>query len=79
MPDWRIYSTIDMVNWKNYGTRLSVKRFAWSTNNAYAAQCVYRNGKFYWFVATFHKKDENSQAIGVASQTRSRAWQIACQ
>jgi hypothetical protein len=40
---------------------------------------VYRNGKFYWFVAMFHKKDENSQGIGVASQTRSRAWQIACQ
>jgi sucrose-6-phosphate hydrolase SacC (GH32 family) len=27
MPDWRIYSTTDMVHWKDYGTRLSPKTF----------------------------------------------------
>ena len=73
MPDWRIYSTTDMVHWKDYGVRLSPRTFAWATGDAYAAQCVYRNGKFYWFVATFHKKDENSQggsAIGVAVSDR---------
>ena len=73
MPDWRIYSITDMVHWKDYGTRLSPRTFAWATGDAYAAQCVYRNGKFYWFVSTFHKKDDNSQggaAIGVAVSDR---------
>ena len=73
MPDWRIYSTTDMVHWKDYGTRLSPRTFAWATGDAYAAQCVERNGKFYWFVSTFHKKDDQSQggaAIGVAVSDR---------
>ncbi|SFQ84348.1 family 43 glycosylhydrolase, partial [Hymenobacter arizonensis] len=61
MPDWRIYSTTDLVHWKDYGTRLSPKTFAWATGDAYAAQCVYHKGKFYWFVSTFHKKNDHSQ------------------
>lgn len=73
MPDWRIYSTTDMVHWKAYGTRLSPRTFAWATGDAYAAQCVYHQGKFYWFVSTFHKKDAHSQggaAISVAVSDR---------
>lgn len=73
MPDWRIYSTTDLVHWHSYGTRLSPRTFAWATGDAYAAQCVYRNGKFYWFVSTFHKKNAQSQggaAIGVAVSDR---------
>lgn len=73
MPDWRIYSTTDMVHWKSYGKRLSPKIFAWATGDAYAAQCVEHQGKFYWFVSTFHKKDAHSQggaAIGVAVADR---------
>ncbi len=73
MPDWRIYSTTDMVHWKDYGVRLSPRTFAWATGDAYAAQCVEHKGKFYWFVSTFHKKDAHSQggaAIGVAVADR---------
>ena len=77
MPDWRIYSTTDMVHWKDYGTRLSPRTFAWATGDAYAAQCVYRNGKFYWFVATFQRnadpantKGNRGAAIGVAVSDR---------
>lgn len=73
MPDWQVFSTTDMVNWKHYGTCLSPKTFSWATGDAYAAQCIERNGKFYWFVSTFHKADENSKggaAIGVAVSDR---------
>ncbi len=69
MPNWLLYSSTDMVNWKSHGSPLSPKTFSWATGDAYAAQCVERNGKFYWYVSTFHKKDENSNggaAIGVA-------------
>ena len=69
MPDWHVFSSTDMVNWKDHGALLSPKTFSWATGDAYAAQCIERNGKFYWFVSTFHKKDENSgggAAIGVA-------------
>lgn len=69
MPDWHIYSTTDMKKWKHHGMKLSPLNFSWATGDAYAAQCVERNGKFYWFVSTFHQKTDVSQggaAIGVA-------------
>lgn len=73
MPDWYVFSTTDMVNWKNHGSCLSPKTFSWATGDAYAAQCIYHKGKFYWFVSTFHKKNEDSEggaAIGVAVSDR---------
>lgn len=69
MPDWYIFSSKDMVNWKNHGPALSPSVFSWATGEAYAAHAIERDGKFYWYVSTFHKKDDNSKggaAIGVA-------------
>src|SRR6187399_1949934 len=73
MPDWHVFSSTDMVNWKDYGALLSPTTFSWATGDAYAAQCIERNGRFYWFVSTFHKKDSISgggAAIGVAVSDR---------
>lgn len=73
MPDWHVFSSTDMVTWKDHGALLSPKTFSWATGDAYAAQCIERDGKFYWFVSTFHKKDDRSQggaAIGVAVSDR---------
>lgn len=50
MNDWRTYSTTDMVNWRDRGSPLSYKTFSWSGGKAWAAQCIPRNGKFYWYV-----------------------------
>ncbi|HEY1112107.1 MAG TPA: glycoside hydrolase family 43 protein [Chitinophagaceae bacterium] len=73
MPDWHLFSTTDMVNWNHHGALLSPHTFSWATGDAYAAQCIERDGKFYWFVSTFHKKDSTSSggaAIGVAVSDR---------
>jgi hypothetical protein len=73
MLDWYVFSSTDMVNWKNHGACLSPQTFSWASGEAYAAQCIYRDGKFYWYVSTFHKSDENSKggaAIGVAVSDR---------
>ncbi len=69
MKDWLVFSSTDMVNWTNHGAKLSPKTFSWATGDAYAAQCVERDGKFYFYVSTFHKDNEESSggaAIGVA-------------
>ena len=69
MADWHVFSTTDMATWKDHGALLSPSTFSWATGDAYAAQCIERKGKFYWFVSTFHKEDANSKggaAIGVA-------------
>lgn len=69
MPDWHVFSSTDMVNWKDHGALLSPKTFSWATGEGYAAQCIYRNGKFYWFVSTMHQNNAESKGgccIGVA-------------
>jgi arabinoxylan arabinofuranohydrolase len=50
MNDWKLYSTVDMVNWTDHGTPASLKTFSWSTDNAWAPQAVARNGKIYLYV-----------------------------
>ncbi|PXV95793.1 glycosyl hydrolase family 43 [Lachnotalea glycerini] len=65
MKDWKCYSSTDMVNWKDEGIPLTTSTFQWSGGDANAAQCVYRNGKFYWYVST-HDKTHPGVAIGVA-------------
>ncbi|MEN9306698.1 MAG: hypothetical protein RL173_630 [Fibrobacterota bacterium] len=65
MNDWRVYSTTDMVNWRDRGSPLSYKNFTWSGGKAWAAQCIPRNGKFYWYV-TAGIGTGSQPAIGVA-------------
>jgi arabinoxylan arabinofuranohydrolase len=66
MKDWRLYSTVDMVNWTDHGSPAGGKTFSWFTDNAWAVQGVPRNGKFYLFVPL----NNNSGAkigVGVSS------------
>jgi len=64
MNDWRCYSSTDMVNWTDRGAILSYKVFEWSRGDAWAGQCIYRNGKFYYYLPVNQKNGGN--AIGVA-------------
>ncbi len=64
MNDWRCYSSDDMVNWTDHGAVLSYKDFDWSRGDAWAGQCIFRNGKFYYYVPVNMKNGGN--AIGVA-------------
>ncbi len=50
MNDWKLYSTVDMVNWTDHGTVAGYKTFSWGTDNAWAPQGVFRNGKWYLYV-----------------------------
>jgi arabinoxylan arabinofuranohydrolase len=64
MNDWRCYSSTDMVNWTDHGAILNFKDFSWSRGDAWAGQCINRNGKFYFYVPVNQKNGGN--AIGVA-------------
>ena len=64
MNDWRCYSSTDMVNWTDHGSILTYKVFEWSRGDAWAGQCIYRNGKFYYYLPVNQKNGGN--AIGVA-------------
>ncbi|MBN2738197.1 MAG: family 43 glycosylhydrolase [Spirochaetales bacterium] len=63
MNEWKCYSTTDMQNWTDHGTMIHYKDFSWATGDAWAAQCVYRNGKFYLYVPL---NNNTGSRIGVA-------------
>lgn len=65
MREYRLYTTTDMVNWTDHGTPLRTSYFAWSAGDASAAQCIPRNGKFYWYVSSQNSQSPGS-SIGVA-------------
>jgi arabinoxylan arabinofuranohydrolase len=69
MNDWRCFSTTDMVNWTDHGSPLSYKTFSWAKGDAWAGQCIFRNGKFYWYVPV-KKADGKGFALGVAVSSR---------
>ncbi|WP_433933856.1 glycoside hydrolase family 43 protein [Sorangium cellulosum] len=50
MNDWRLYSTTDMVNWRDHGSVASYRTFRWGTGDAWAPQGIARNGKYYLYV-----------------------------
>lgn len=65
MNDWRLYTSTDMVNWTEHASPLSYKTFAWSSGDAWAAQCIERNGKFFMYCPVTSKQN-HGPAIGVA-------------
>ena len=64
MTKWRVLSSTDMVNWTNHGVPISLESFSWARDRAWAAQCIERDGKFYWYICA--QSDQNDMAIGVA-------------
>ena len=66
MNDWLVYSSADMVNWKEHPVPLKVSDFEWAKADAWAAQVIERDGKFYWYVSVEHDDEHPGKAIGVA-------------
>lgn len=65
MNEWLVYSSSDMVTWEEHPVPLKVTDFAWASNDAWAAQVIERNNKFYWYVTVSHATIDG-KAIGVA-------------
>lgn len=65
MNEWRVYSTCDMVHWTDHGIPLKVGDFKWARKDAFAADVIERDGKFYLY-APVREKRVNAFAIGVA-------------
>lgn len=65
MKNWHVYSTTDMINWTDRGECLSLKNFKWTSRDAWAGQCIERNGKFYWYVP-MNQANGRGMAVGVA-------------
>jgi arabinoxylan arabinofuranohydrolase len=64
MNEWLCFSSKDMVNWTHHGVVLDYTTFSWAQGEAWAAQCIYRNNKFYFYGTVV--KTGGSRSIGVA-------------
>jgi arabinoxylan arabinofuranohydrolase len=52
MFNYLLYTSSDLVNWRDRGIVVSLRNFSWApSNGAWASQCIYRNGKFYYYCA----------------------------
>jgi arabinoxylan arabinofuranohydrolase len=69
MNDWKCYTSTDMANWTDLGTVLSYKSFSWAQGDAWAGQCIYRNGKFYIYIPMTRANAGGARVIGVAVST----------
>jgi beta-xylosidase len=66
MKDWRVFSSVDMVNWQDHGSPMSLATFSWATAQAWAGQTIERNGKFYWYVPIRNRNGRMAIGVGVS-------------
>jgi len=65
MTGWQCFSTKDMKNWTDHGRILEDTSFSWAgKNDAWASQCIERNGKYYFYFTTTNNTG-GGRAIGV--------------
>jgi hypothetical protein len=65
MNEWAVFSSLDLVTWKEHPVPLKAKDFSWASGDAYASKVVTQDGKYYWFVSVSHAS-KKGKAIGVA-------------
>ena len=78
MNEWRLYSSIDMVNWTDHGSPASYKTFSWGTGDAWAPH-AWRDGTFYPTCVNNRPLERSRRRVGQSagplrtrSETRSR-------
>lgn len=66
MNQWTVLSTKDMKTFTEYKCPLKASDFKWSRGEAWAAQVIERNGKFYWYVTVENSADQPGKCLAVA-------------
>lgn len=60
MKDWHVFSTTDLKKWTDHGVAFSLQHTRWAKSEAWAPDCVARNGQYYFYYPVEKSK------IGVA-------------
>ena len=60
MDDYHVLSSDNMVDWTDHGVALSLNDITWTKQKAWAPDCAFHNGKYYFYFPT------DRSCIGVA-------------
>lgn len=66
LTNWLLYSTTDMKTWTDHGIFMRPTDFSYGIGEAWAAQTVQKDGKFYFYASFQGGEPYNSKVIGVA-------------
>ncbi len=66
MKEWLVYSTTDMRHWTDHGPIMKVSDFKWAKKDAWAAQAIRKNGRYWFYAAVEHDQTHPGKAIAVA-------------
>ncbi|ANQ51542.1 family 43 glycosylhydrolase [Flammeovirga sp. MY04] len=69
MPDYHVYSTVDLTNWTDHGEILSHNTVPWVEEDSYgmwAPDCIEKDGKYYFYFPAMPKDKSKFRRIGVA-------------
>lgn len=70
MERWRVYSTIDMVNWTDHGISMPRTAFSWGREGTcWASQCVKKGDTYYWYMC-LSKPGDWRHYIGVGKSDK---------
>ena len=70
MNEWLAYSTTDMREWTFHGAIMNVAGFRWASKDAWAAQVIAKDGRYWLYAAVEHDGTKPGKAIGVAVSDR---------
>jgi arabinoxylan arabinofuranohydrolase len=68
MKNWRLFSTVDMVNYQDHGVPLALTDFSWASKDAWAGQVIARNNKFYYYVPITRRNGCMAIGVGVSDK-----------
>jgi len=66
LTNWLLYSTTDMQTWTDHGIILRPTDFSYGIGEAWAAQMIEKDGKFYYYLSFQAGEPYNSKVVGVA-------------
>jgi arabinoxylan arabinofuranohydrolase len=49
MVDWHVFSSDDLKTWTDHGVAFGLKDVSWATEEAWAPDCIERDGKYYFY------------------------------
>ncbi len=52
MVDYHVFSSTDLKKWVDHGVVLSLDEIGWASENAWAPDCAFYNGKYYFYFPT---------------------------